>query len=489
MSILALIACAPLQAAPSEDVVPRALPREERTFRAGDATYASDVGRVVVLADRSQPKGARIELAVARLKGRGPERAAPIVFLAGGPGDGATGMVGNALWKPYLELGDVLLIDQRGTGRSQPSLIVTPKDFDPRSQFGERPAAQAALLAACKTVAEDLAASGVNVSAYTTTASADDVVDVLDVLGYERARILSHSYGTHWTLELMRRHPARVERCALLGVAGPDDLLKPAGELQPFVDLLARRAASVPELKAKLPDLAAALASVLERAKKEPYRVNVPDPETGGDVELAIGSFGLQRILLIDLGDSSDLVVMPRLLAELAAGDTSTLAWFAAKRYGGMRRLNVAAFALRGSSGVSDARRERIEKDARTSPFEDTRNFPFPEVLDVFAIRPAPAAFREPVKSAVPCLLVSGTLDANTPPNQADAVARGLSKCGRLVVENAGHDDLLFDPRIRERIVAFLGGAGPTDARLEREPYEFAPLEGASKLHPSLEKR
>jgi pimeloyl-ACP methyl ester carboxylesterase len=340
----------------------------------------------------------------------------------------------------------------------------------------------------CRKARAELATRGIELAAFTTSASADDVADVLDVLGYARARVLAHSYGTHLALDLLRRHPGRIERCALLGVAGPDDLLKPASELEPFVVELARRAAAEAEVARVLPDLVKALDAALVRARKEPFRVALHDPDSGTERELSIGSFGLQRILLFDLGDPSDLCVLPRLIHELTRGETETLAWFAAKRYAAAQRLPLAFLSLRGSSGVSAARRARIERDARASRFEDARNFPFPDVLEVLGIRPD-EAFLAQVASAVPALLVSGTLDANTPVHQAEAVARTLPKSAQLVVENAGHDDLLYDARIRERVVAFLAGDEAGDERLALEPYRFAPMEGPSDAHPSLMKR
>lgn len=482
--MIALLLSVVLRPVQEQAALPRALPREERTIEADVVRYRADVGRVLVAADRARPEAGHIELATARLRGGGPEGAAPIVFLAGGPGPGATELIGRELWADYLALGDVLLIDQRGCGRTRPSLAVEDEAFDPATQLGEREGALAALLPACARAAAALAEEGVRLADYTTSASADDVADVLDVLGYERARVLAHSYGTLWALELLRRHPGRVERCALLGMAGPDDLLKPAGELEPFVRELARRAAAGSEGKAALPDLERALDEALARARREPLRVRVQDGEA--ERTIAVGAFGLQRILLADLGDRSDLPVLPRLIAEVARGETDTLAWFAAKRLRGASRLPLAAYALRGSAGVSDARRARLERDARTSRFADARNYPFPEIVAALGIPAAGAAFREPVASDVPTLLVSGTLDASTPPAQAEAVRRTLARTGHLVVEEAGHEDLLFEPEVRARVAAFLGGAAPEDATIALAPLSFAPLRGPSDAHPAL---
>jgi len=481
------LACALLASClAAQESAPSALPREPRRFRAGAVTYEADVGLVPVPLDHARDDGPRIQLAVARLKSTASEPGAPIVFLAGGPGEGATNMADSPIWAAYLELGDVLLVDQRGTGRSQPSLAEHAPELDAGKLFLDRPTALAAVLEASRAAAADLRASGIDLAFYDARQSADDVVTVVHALGYERARLLAHSYGTHVALDLLRRHAELVERCALLGAAGPDDLLKPASELDPFVGQLAQRAKAAPELAGGMPDLVAVLARVLARAAKEPFMVELPGP--GEPVRVAVGRFGLERVLLADLGDPSDLVVFPRLLAELDRGETALLAWFVAKRFEQSRRLPLALYALRGPSGASPERAAHIAADAKQCLFEDARNFPFPDVLSVLGIRDLGEAFRRPVTSDVPALVVSGTLDANTPVRQGQIVRRGFAHGAHLVVANAGHDDLLFDERIRERVVAFLAGDEAHDGTLEIAPRPFVPLTGTvdPAAHPAL---
>ncbi|MFT7678230.1 MAG: pimeloyl-ACP methyl ester carboxylesterase [Planctomycetota bacterium] len=97
-------------------------------------------------------------------------------------------------------------------------------------------------------------------------------------------------------------------------------------------------------------------------------------------------------------------------------------------------------------------------------------------------------ALREPVLSDIPTLFVSGTFDAATPPDQAELVRAGFPNSGHLIVQFSGYDDLLPDPRVQKRIVAFLAGAQPQDELLERPMLEFAPLFGSvsNVSHPAL---
>jgi pimeloyl-ACP methyl ester carboxylesterase len=68
-------------------------------------------------------------------------------------------------------------------------------------------------------------------------------------------------------------------------------------------------------------------------------------------------------------------------------------------------------------------------------------------------------AFRRPMTSDVPALLLVGDLDPRTPVENAREVARTLPKARVVVLENATHQfDLFGTPTIREILERFLRG-------------------------------
>src|SRR5438128_166497 len=86
----------------------------------------AEFGRLVVKENRSNPKSNLIELAFVRLKSTSPKPSPPIVYLEGGPGSSA---ISVARYSEYMrafmklrEVGDVILLDQRGVGFSRPNL-------------------------------------------------------------------------------------------------------------------------------------------------------------------------------------------------------------------------------------------------------------------------------------------------------------------------------------------------------------------------------
>ena len=74
--------------------------------------------------------------------------------------------------------------------------------------------------------------------------------------------------------------------------------------------------------------------------------------------------------------------------------------------------------------------------------------------------------FRVPIHGDVKTLFLSGTLDSNTPPYQAEQVRWGFTRGTHLRVENAGHEDILPHPGAAQAIVDFLAGKDVADRSL-----------------------
>src|ERR1700722_18024988 len=112
------------------------------------ASIAARCGVLSVPLDRTQPAGARIDLGVAVVPALNRRAvAAPLFLLAGGPGPGATPLY-PGLAGAFARVNrnhDIVLIDQRGTGRSAPLTCEYPDDWQPPSDV--MPALRQATLA------------------------------------------------------------------------------------------------------------------------------------------------------------------------------------------------------------------------------------------------------------------------------------------------------------------------------------------------------
>lgn len=155
-------------------------------------------GFLSVPEDRSLPKRPILQLAVAIFKTPNPQPPPdPIVFLSGGPGNALLVNLG-----PSYNLGnlppnrDLILLDQRGTGYSQPTLTCLGNET----------------LQACHS---RLVQSGINLNAFTTLEDAADVHDLIRALGYRQVNLEGISYGTRLALTVMRLYPADLRSVVL----------------------------------------------------------------------------------------------------------------------------------------------------------------------------------------------------------------------------------------------------------------------------------
>ena len=66
----------------------------------------------------------------------------------------------------------------------------------------------------------------------------------------------------------------------------------------------------------------------------------------------------------------------------------------------------------------------------------------------------------------IPALFISGSLDSNTPPYQAEQVRWGFPNSVHLIVENAGHESTLPLREVQQAMVDFLKGVDVTARRI-----------------------
>src|SRR5579859_3189448 len=173
-----------------------------------------ECGRLTVAENRKAATPAErgsLSLAVGVFKARTPiPTAVPLRFLYGGPGEAALDEIA-ILWPefaPLAEQRDLVVLDQRGTGRSKPLL-----------SCGGVPPSDAALtpdgldfLRRCR---DDLATKVVSLSDFDTASNAADVDELRQALGYATWDLFGVSYGTRLALTVARDFPAGTRSIAI----------------------------------------------------------------------------------------------------------------------------------------------------------------------------------------------------------------------------------------------------------------------------------
>ena len=441
----------------------------------------AEIGRLVVKENRRNPKSNLIELAFVRLKSTAALPGPPVIYLDGGPGSSAINLARAPVYaRAFLklrEVGDVILLDQRGVGLSRPNLSRAASRPMPVDAFLSREKAFAVFKERAQEATEHFKSIGVDLLAYNTRESAADVDDLRRALGVERVNLVGFSYGTHLGLATIRYHGAHLNRVALIGIEGPNHTRKLPSTSQKSLEQLARVAAADPTVGPKVPDMVGMLKRVFDRLEKEPITVRITDRRKNQPVDVMVGKFGLQFIILIDLGDTNDLPVFPALFYTIDRGDYSMLARFVEKRFNQYGAgINMMTLVMDASSGATKERDARIAREAKDAIFNDTINFPFPEIGQVFGSPDLGDEFRSAIRTSVPTLFISGTFDNNTPPFQADEVRKSFKHSAHIVVGNAGHESSLVEPRVQQAMVDFLRGKDVSKVRISLPPLRFEPI-------------
>ena len=422
----------------------------------------AELGHLSVPARRNHPTDETIDIRFVRFPATQelPD-AAPIVYLAGGPGGSGVNTASGDRFPFFMKLreaGDVIALDQRGTGSSDPFPICPgawsyPLDREVGPE--EMARAHEPVLRECWSHWTE----SLHPDSFTTVENAADLEDLRIALGAERLNLVGISYGTHLALAYIRRYPDRVARAVLAGVEGPDHTYKRPAVVDGIVREIGRTLEADLGWKGFISDVE----SAMERLSRERPAITIEDPSTGNDVQVRLGPLDLKTAVHYGLGEREDFLRAARRVRRIAKGDDELLARYTLRlRSGGSP--SVMPLSMDCASGASAERLELIAREEPGALIGDVANLDLTTVCPYWPVEDLGDAFRSPLESTVPVLAVSGTLDVRTPPSNADEVLAGFADGGQLKIVGGGHgDDLLVaTPAIAEAMVRFLrtGDAG-----------------------------
>ncbi len=400
-----------------------------------------------------EPDGTTIELFVARVPALNPRfPGTAFTILAGGPGQAATELYADfeQVFHPINRHHDILLVDQRGTGRSN----ALNCDYDDTEvlEFTPEYAAEAAI--ACLDGLEG------DVRYYTTSVAIRDLDQVRAALGYEQLDLYGASYGTRVAQHYLKRYPGQVRSMIIDGVVPAQEVLGPdiAPDAQSALEDIFDRCKNNADCSEHFGGLPETFARLREVLRQQPVELAMPAPVSGElqTVRLDYTSFvGAVRLLSYAPTSAS---LLPLLLHEAGEGNWGPLA--------AQAQMTALALVDALSEGMhnavmctEDSPYFALTGEERTA----LRATYLGEVLvdgmaAVCAQWPAGVideGFHEPVTGDTPVLLLSGSADPVTPPENAEMVAAGLPNSLHIVAQGHGHGVLTLGcvPRLMAEFV------------------------------------
>jgi pimeloyl-ACP methyl ester carboxylesterase len=177
----------------------------------------------------------------------------------------------------------------------------------------------------------------------------------------------------------------------------------------------------------------------------------------------------------IDVGDTSDIAGFPALYYSISKGDYTLLA---KKTQSLQNRITAPApwamiFSMDCASGATKERDRRINNEAPKSLLGEAINFPWPQICEIWGSPDIGEDSRAPVKSKVPTLFISGSLDGRTPISNSQELRKGFPNSELFIVDGAGHEDVFSPTATRQAIIEFISGKTLSVKRTTHPPLKF----------------
>ena len=395
------------------------------------------------------PASQQIELFWMQLTAESKPGNAPLVVLSGGPGDAASAQL--AFWQSSLlhHDYDIILLDQRGSGRSQPSLDCPEAD-------------SAGWISRCRT---RLAASGVNLSAYNSWNIVQDLRAFLSALQLQQVNLYGTSYGSRLAWYLARIAPQNIRAMVLDGVYPPphNHILDLAENSQQVLEqVFADCAASLRDCQDAEPPFAARLYSAVEVMNAKPLALPGNNAETSAHLD----GQGYLLWLLGMLDYPAAIGSLPRIIDQVFEGfapaiiafdsairqsdeplpDSHSEGLYFSVTCAEHLALDVAGRWRARYAEVGGALELALSPVAQQSVYD----------CAAWGVEPKPVVGAPALHDDIPTLLLSGAYDRLTPPRYARIAAASLNRHWHQVFPAAAHGVLEAEACAGELMDAFL---------------------------------
>lgn len=442
------------------------------------ATTAAWCTQFDVAENPAQPEGRHIGLHLAVIRS---DAAKPypdiVVMIAGGPGEAATeAFADTTAYSGLLKHHNVLLVDQRGTGGSNPLSCK-------KTAAAQRAKGPSLDMFDPEVIRESVASCLVEVQKkadpryYTTTIAVEDLEKIRQALGSPRFDLIGGSYGTRVAQQYLMRHPDGV-RSVVLDSPAPNQLILGEDFADNLESALKRDFAdctAVPACKKAYGDPMRTLYKLRDALRANPHEVTFRDPRSFETDSRMLTPYTLASVVRIFAYEPETAALLPLSIDAASHGDVAPLL--------GQERLLDADLAGDLNSGMSMS--VICSEDAgelRDRP-QDANTILGNRLIDSIEAQCAvwphgamPADFHAPLRSDKPVLILSGARDPVTPPEYGEEIMQGLSDARHLVLRGQGHsvfargcvpkliEQFVNEPEPKKLDVRCVDRLGPTPA-------------------------
>jgi len=393
-------------------------------------------GKLTVPENYQKPDGEKITINFAVIPAiDNSENKEPFMFLAGGPGQAAVELA-TGLRRAFTEVRktrDLILVDQRGTGKSHPLQCedaemqnvyqLIPEDFNEAE------------------VKKCLAQLTGDLSQYNSENAIRDFDAVRVALGHDKINIYGGSYGTRAGLVYMRMFPDSL-RSVVLDSVGPIEV--PIGTFglssARSFELLLENCQQEASCAKAYPNLAEEFAQVIERLAKTPAVLKIPHPRLGDPTTFIVNKAKFISTIFLQLYSMQGRSLVPLIIHQANKGNFAPMAGLVSQSDGGNQNMYVGlTFNIVCNEDMPKISPSMMSEDANNNFGGNTSHIAWKTACPLWPTYNVEESFYQGVTADIPTLILSGNLDPVTPPSNGDKSSATLPNNHHIVVKNAAH--------------------------------------------------
>ncbi|MDA8621046.1 alpha/beta hydrolase [Psychrosphaera sp.] len=366
-------------------------------------------------------------------------KALPVVFLAGGPGQAATELAGglNMMLNDVRQQHDIILVDQRGTGKSSP-LVCNEEGIDPLT-FDENSLDIEAEVKKCL-----VELSSRHLPSYNSIDAIKDIEAVREALGHKKIHVFGGSYGTRAGFTYLQQFPESIETATLDSNAPMQLVIGFFGKTsERAFDLLVEDCKAHDDCNKAFPTLKQDYLTLTNRLKEGPIVQQIFHPLSGEPVEMVLTFNKVTDTLRSTLYALGSRVLLPYIVNKAASGDYRALAALMTQSDTSKRAPGQLYAGLTMNILCNEDFPRAIASDYTNDAdnyFNGERGYSaLSEYCKYWPEWSVDPEFNKPLKTSVPVLLFSGKYDPVTPPAYGEMAMETLENAKHIVIEQGSH--------------------------------------------------
>ena len=383
----------------------------------------------------AKPNGAKVDINFVVLPAiDNSQEKLPLMFLAGGPGQAAAELSAQ-IYRGFNEIRktrDLILVDQRGTGKSNPLQCEDSLEVDPYISLPEE--------FSIADIEQCVAKLSGDLSQYNSENAIRDFDAIRAALGHKQIHIYGGSYGTRAGLVYMRMFPKSLKSVVLDSVGPievPISLFGKSAE-QSFKKLMSN-CQNEKSCAAQYPALLKEFNVVVERLTQAPASVEIAHPRLGTNTIFNISNDKFISSLQMQLYSMETRGLVPLLIHQAYLGNYKPLAGLIAQNEGGMGIYVGLHFNI-----VCNEDLPRISNEMKTADADNSfaKGMSLDMVAKVCSVWPKyqpSEAFYQTVDADIPTLVMSGDLDPVTPVSNGEKSHENLPNSHHIISKNNAH--------------------------------------------------